>query len=170
MKLRRDIKIQRRWYHKGDEISWLKVYPFFLFHIGIFGVTAVVLAYAETEPAVPLGVLYGFSAIALLSYLAFYLRYFGRDSWKWMLLNSGLGLFAFFSQAENILGLFGRQFSELPWAVHAVPTMFFMIYTFFLRQAVLDLNDARENPQPTEKMFVITLVMSYSLLYLWSVQ
>lgn len=32
MKLRSDIRINRRLYRKGTEISWLRVYPFFLLH------------------------------------------------------------------------------------------------------------------------------------------
>lgn len=46
MKLSSEITINGSVYAKGDEISWLKIYPFFLFHMLMFGVSGFAMAYA----------------------------------------------------------------------------------------------------------------------------
>ena len=40
---------------------------------------------------------------------------------------------------------FDKQVSDFPWYVHAIPFLYFVLYTFLLRQMVLDLTKSRNN-------------------------
>ncbi|MCB1736694.1 MAG: hypothetical protein KDI42_01080 [Gammaproteobacteria bacterium] len=165
MKLRSDIRINRKLYRQGTEISWFRVYPFFLLHLLIFGVTGFVLAYSDQD--IPLPVLYVHSGFAFVAYLLFYLKFFGRDAVLWMFMNGALGLLGIYTQIDWILALFGKQWADYPWQVHAVPMMYFVLYTFLMRQAILDLSHARENPARTRSAGVVHILFSlliYALL------
>ena len=63
----------------------------------------------------------------------------GRDAVAWMFINAALGILGIYSQIGWILGLSGRNAGDYPWYVHAIPVLYFVLYTFLLRQIVLDL-------------------------------
>ncbi|MCB1734114.1 MAG: hypothetical protein H6981_05660 [Gammaproteobacteria bacterium] len=161
MKLRSDIRINRKHYPAGSEISWFRVYPFFLVHMLIFGVTGFVLAYSDQD--IPLPVLYVHSGIAFFAYLLFYLKFFGRDAVSWMFINGTLGLIGIYTQIDWILTLFGRSWSDYPWYVHAVPVMYFVLYTFLMRQAILDLSNARTDRRRDRFAGVFHVALSLGL-------
>jgi hypothetical protein len=141
MKLHGSMTINGRAYAKGDEIPGSFVYPFFLIHMLAFGAAGFAMAYG----GVPIEMVYMHGGIAIAVYLIFYLAIFGLDEVKWMFINAGLGLFGIVSQIAWILSLFGKHFADFPVYVHLVPFMYFVLYTFLIRHAVLDMLGARED-------------------------
>ncbi len=144
MRLHGPISIGSRSYVAGDAISPLSIYPFFLIHMGAFGASGFFMAYAA-YPEVPVGFLYMHGGIAIFVYLMFYLAIFGLDEVRWMFINAGLGLFGIASQINWLLSLFGRSVWDYPVYVHVVPFLYFILYTFLLRHALLDLFHARDD-------------------------
>src|SRR3546814_6446770 len=62
------------------------IYPFFLFHMLMFGISGFVLAYgADGDVAF----LYMHGGIAIVVYLVFYSAIFGREQVKWMFIKIG---------------------------------------------------------------------------------
>jgi hypothetical protein len=142
MKLHGSIKINGKAYPKGTEIPWYRIYPFFLLHMFMFGGSGFVMAYAGG--GAPTLFLFLHGGLAILVYTVFYITIFGRDEVKWMFINAGLGLFGIYTQIDWLLSLFGKQAGDYPIYKHVIPFLYFVLYTFLLRQAVLDLADARE--------------------------
>jgi hypothetical protein len=142
MRLHGSVTINGRAYSRGDEISGKSIYPFFLIHMLAFGGSGFIMAYAG---GVPWEVLYMHGGIAILVYLIFYLVIFGLDEVKWMFINAGLGLFGIVSQIDWLLSLFGKRVADYPPYVHVVPFMYFILYTFLIRHAVLDITGARDD-------------------------
>lgn len=167
MKLRADITINGRLYKKGEEIAWYKIYPFFLVHMLAFGGSGFVMAYADTPENILFLYLHG--GIAILVYVIFYLVIFGMDEVKWMFINAGLGALGIFTQMGWLLALFGRDISDYPFQVHVIPFLYFVLYTFLLHQAVLDLTHSREDEtkrRRVESSYIIILAAGYLLSYL----
>jgi hypothetical protein len=156
LRLHGSITFNGRDYVAGDEISPLVVYPFFLLHMAIFGGMGFVLAYAP-DSATLAAPEYAFwvcfaGILGVAIYLLFYLRIFGRDQVEWMLINAALGLIGTVTQLDWILSLFGKGVGDYPTYVHLVPLMYFVMYTFLLRHAVLDLTGAREDQEKRPKV------------------
>lgn len=143
MKVHGAITIAGTAYQPGDEVPWTRVYPFFLLHMGIFGASGFLMAYADKPAPLPFLFVHGGFAIAI--YLVFYLAMFGRDEVKWMLVNAGLGLFGIYTEIGWLLGLFGKDPSQYSWVRHAIPFGYFVLYTFLLRHMVLDIAGARDD-------------------------
>ena len=57
----------------------------------------------------------------------------------------GLGLFGIISQIDWLLSLFGRRVADYPVYVHVIPFLYFVLYTFLIRHALLDMLGARED-------------------------
>jgi hypothetical protein len=144
MKLQGDITINGRKYAKDTDIPWFKIYPFFLVHMLLFGVSGFFMAYSSDHPPVPFLYLHG--GIAITVYTMFYLLIFGRDEVKWMFINALLGLLGIFSQIGWLLSLVGKNISDYPYYVHVIPFLYYVLYTFLIRQAVLDITQSREDP------------------------
>ena len=159
MKLRGDITINDKLYRKGESVPMKFVYPFFLFHMGMFGLSGFFMAYGADD--VELMFLYLHGGIAILAYVAFYLVFFGLDEVKWMFINAGLGLLGIWVEIDWILSLFGKHLSDYPMRVHVTPFLYYILYTFLLRQLLLDLTRSRDNP--TRKRLVETLYVVGSL-------
>jgi hypothetical protein len=141
------------------------IYPFFLIHMLMFGISGFMLAYAVGDPVF----LYMHGGIAIVVYLVFYLAIFGREQVKWMFLNAGLGILGIYSQIGWILGLFGRNVDDYPPYVHVVPVLYYVLYTFLLRQFLLDLTRSRDNPgrrRLVEAAYVVISLGIYGLA-LW---
>ena len=143
------------------------LYPFFAIHMLAFGLSGFFLAYGSGSPDVMF--LYMHGGIAIAVYLVFYLSIFGRDEVKWMLINAALGVVGIYAQVGWILARFGRRIGDYPWYVHVVPFLYYVLYTFLLRQLLLDATRSRDNPQRrsiVDTAYVLLSVAVYGLL-LW---
>ena len=164
MKLHAPITINGKPYPAGSDVPWMMVYPFFLLHMGMFGASGFLLAYAADDVPALFRFLHG--GIAILVYVVFYLAIFGRDEVKWMFLNAALGLLGIYAEIRWLLAKFGRDIDDYPWTVHAIPFLYYVLYTFLLRQLVLDLAGARANPE--RKAWADRLYVALSVtLYVW---
>ena len=70
-----------------------------------------------------------------------------------------------------LLGLFGKSLSDFPWYRHVIPFLYYVLYTFLLRQLVLDLFGAREDAakrQRVETAYIVVSLLAYTLFYLRS--
>ena len=126
------------------------IYPFFGIHMLMFGLSGFFLAYGPSQP--DLMFLYLHGDIAILVYLAFYLVIFGRDEIQWMFINAALGILGIYSQIGWILARFGKSIDNYPWYVSITPFLYYVLYTFLLRQFLLDVTSSRDNP--TRKVWV----------------
>jgi hypothetical protein len=166
MKLQGQLTINKKTYAKGDEVPWFKVYPFFFVHMLMFGGSGFFMAYGKNPPPVIFLCLHG--GFAIFIYTIFYLAIFGRDEVKWMFINAVLGLFGLYSQIGWLLSLFGRRIGDYPIYVHAIPFLYFVLYTFLLRQAVMDLTRSREDPQKrrrVENAYIVVSLTIYLISY-----
>lgn len=143
MILRGGLTINGREYPAGSEIPWYKVYPFFLVHMLMFGGSGFLMAYASD--GLPLAFLFAHGGFAIVVYTIFYLAIFGLDEVKWMFLNAGLSALAIYTQMGWLLTLFGKRIEEYAFVRHIVPFLYYVLYTFLLRQALLDAFGARED-------------------------
>jgi hypothetical protein len=143
-------------------VPWTHIYPMFLLHMLTFGFTGFLMAYSEKGPG--LLFLYAHGGFAIVVYLLFYLTIFGRDEVKWMFINAGLGLLGIYSQINWLLSFMGKRFSDYPWYIHVIPFLYFIIYTFLVRHAVLDIMNARydeSRKKLVEKWYVAVSVAVY---------
>ena len=166
MKLHGSISINGRKYAKGAEVPWYKIYPFFLVHMLMFGASGFFLAYSENPGSVSF--LYAHGGFAILVYSIFYLVIFGLDAIKWMFINAALGLFGICGQIDWLLSLFGRKFEDYPVHVHVIPFLYFVLYTFLIRQAVLDITQSREDDNRRKRVefgYVAVSVAIYTISY-----
>lgn len=120
------------------------IYPFFGIHMLMFGLSGFFMAYSSSRP--DLLFLYMHGGIAIVVYLAFYLAIFGRDEVKWMLINATLGILGIYSQVGWLLARFGKRIDDYPWYVHVTPFLYYVLYTFLLRQFLIDATRSRDNP------------------------
>lgn len=144
------------------------IYPFFGVHMLMFGLSGFLMAYSADGP--DLGFVYMHGGIAILVYMVFYLAIFGRDEVQWMLVNAGLGILGIYSQIGWLLGWFGKNIGDYPWKVHVVPFLYYVLYTFLLRQFLLDLTRSRDNPGRralVNKAYVVVSLLVYGLVF-WS--
>jgi fatty acid desaturase len=165
MKLHSALTINGKAYPAGSEIAWYKVYPFFLFHMLMFGGSGFLLAYSGQD----VGFLYMHGGIAIVVYVIFYYAMFGSDEVRWMFINAGLGLLGIRAEIGWLLSWFGKRIGDYPWYVHVVPFTYYVLYTFLLRQMVLDMSGARDNPARkalVERGYVVVSLAVYLLLLL----
>jgi hypothetical protein len=166
MKLQGNISINNQTYAKGTEIPWYKVYPFFLLHMLIFGGSGFLMAYATSRP--PVLFLYLHGGFAITVYTVFYLTIFGRDEVKWMFINACLGLLGIYSQMGWLLSFFGKKIGDYPFYVHVIPFLYFVLYTFLLRHAVMDITQSREDPERKKRIencYIAISVAVYLISY-----
>jgi hypothetical protein len=134
----------------------------------IFGGSGFVLAYGSERPDVAFLYLHG--GIAIIVYTILYLSIFGRDEVKWMFINALLGLLGIYSQIGWLLSLFGKHISDYPYYVHVIPFLYYVLYTFLLRHAVLDITQSREDPAKrrfVENCYIAVSVAIYLISYFW---
>lgn len=143
----------------------LFIYLFFGVHMLAFGLSGFFMAYASDGP--DLVFLYMHGGIAIVVYMAFYLTIFGRDQVKWMLINAALGILGIHAQVGWILARFGRRIDDYPWQVHVIPFLYYVLYTFLLRQFLIDATRSRGNPRRravVDTAYVVLSVVVYGLL------
>lgn len=151
----------------GSKGTWF-IYPFFGVHMLVFGLSGFLMAYAPEKP-VPIVFLYMHGGFAILVYTLFYLGIFGFDEIKWMLINAALGILGIYSQIGWLLDRFGKRIDDYPWYVHVIPFMYYVLYTFLLRQFLLDLTGSRNNPGRrtlVNNAYVVVSLLIYGLV-LW---
>jgi len=164
MRIHGTLKIGERKHAAGWDVPWFKIYPFFLIHMLGFGLSGFMMCYAAK--GVPMRFVLLHSGVAIFVYLIFYLSVFGRDEVKWMLINGALGLFGIWSQVDWILSKFGKEISSYPRWSHITPFLYYILYTFLLRQAFIDLFRAREI-ESRRKIVEASYVCSSLMFYLW---
>lgn len=167
MKLHGAITINGKKFEKGDEISGWAIYPFFLFHMGMFGGSGFWMAYFTDD--VETSFLYAHGGIAILVYSIFYLAIFGLDQVKWMFINAALGIFGVWAEVDILLGLAGKSLGDFPFYIHVTPFLYYILYTFLIRQALLDMFGARDDENRrrwVEKLYIVASLGIYGVLYL----
>jgi hypothetical protein len=168
MKIAGSIKINGQSFAKGANVPWYMIYPFFLVHMLMFGGSGFLMAYSD-DPA-PIGFLYMHGGLAITVYTVFYLAIFGRDEVKWMFINAGLGLLGIYTQIGWLLALFDKDVGDYPFYVHVIPFLYFVLYTFLVRRAVLDIMGVGEDharQQRVEYTYIFASIAIYIILYLW---
>lgn len=166
MKARADITINGKKYPKGTNFPWYKIYPFFLIHMLAFGLSGFLMAYSSDGPG--LWFLYMHGGFAIVVYTAFYFTIFGVDEVKWMFINAALGLLGIYAQIDLILAFFGKHAADFSPAVHAVPFLYYVLYTFLLYQMILDVSGARNDPgkkRLVEGFYIAGSLLAYGALY-----
>ena len=167
MRIQGDLTIGKKKYQKGDSIPWYKVYPFFLVHMGGFGLSGFAMAYMDDGPNLLFLFLHG--GFACFVYLVFYLALFGVDKVRWMLINAALGLFGIYAQIGWILEIFGKDVSDYAAIRHVIPFFYYVLYTFLLHQAVLQMTGASNDPgrrKVVDRVYVGASVAAYGSIWL----
>ena len=167
MKLKSDITINGKHYKKGDSISGFAIYPFFLVHMLIFGGSGFFMAYADNSA--PVFFLYIHGGFAILVYCIFYLNFFGKEEVKWMFINAGLGIFGIYAEIDWLLSHFNKHVSDFSFYVHVIPFLYYVLYTFLVRQAVLDLFNARQDENRANRVnqfYIVISLIIYSVIFL----
>lgn len=162
MKMHSDITINNKHYPKGSHIPWYMIYPFFMIHMLMFGASGFFLAYSEADVLF----LYMHGGLAILVYIIFYFTIFGVDQVRWMFTNAALGLLGIYSEIDWILSLFNKHVEDFKWYVHIIPFLYYILYTFLLRQAIIDMTSSRDN---ATRMRVINVfyVMASLMIYMY---
>lgn len=167
MKAHSKITVNGKVYPKGSMMPWYMIYPFFLIHMLMFGLSGFYMAYSGDGP--DLAFLYMHGGLAIFVYVIFYFAIFGVDEVKWMFINAALGLFGIYAQIDLILSLFGKQAEDFSWQVHLIPFLYYVLYTFLLYQLILEVSGARKSAvrkRIVEGVYVIGSITVYSLIYL----
>lgn len=167
VKLKSDLTINGKLHRSGERVSSAKIYPFFLVHMLMFGASGFFMAYSN-NPA-PVGFLYLHGGLAIVVYLVFYFTIFGREEVKWMFINAALGVFGIYSEMSWLMSLFGRSLGSYPLYVHVIPFLYYVLYTFLVRQAVLDFSGARgdaDKKRRVERYYVGASLLVYGGFYL----
>lgn len=168
MILHGDITMNGTEYKKGDYISPWKIFPFFLVHMLAFGGSGFFLAYFSNEPVLSL---YAHGGIAITIYLVFYLIIFGRDEVKWMFINAGLGIFGLYSEIGALLSFAGKTIEDFPIYVHVIPFLYYVLYTFLLRQFILEITNSSGNEEKSQRISYVYAGVSlliYIALYVFN--
>lgn len=134
-----------------------------------FGGSGFFMAYGMKQAEV--GGLIALGSMPILVYLLFYTALFGVDKVKWMAINAALGIYGISIEVGWILALFGKKVSDYSWYVHIVPFTYYVLYTFLLRQAVLDISGAREDEKRRKRVdqaYVWGSLAVYSLMHIMS--
>lgn len=160
MKLHHKISINGKTYPKGSRPSPWFIYPFFLIHMLAFGASGFLMAYFADAPIL---FLYMHGGIAIFVYIIFYIAIFGIDEVKWMFVNAALGIFGLYAEIELILSLADKNINDFPLYVHLIPFMYYVLYTFLLRQAVIDLTGSRDDPKKREIVSYIYMFISFAV-------
>lgn len=135
--------------------------------MGMFGFSGFYIAYADTLAGTSFLFMHG--GFAILVYLIFYISIFGREQVKWLFINSALGLFGIYAEIDWILSLFDKQVQDYPASKHIIPFLYYILYTFLIRQIFLDFFNAREDANReriVNRAYVILSLIIYSALYL----
>lgn len=137
----------------------LFVYGFFLFHMLAFGSAGFFMSYSD-RPDLTFNFL--FSGFAIFVYIVFYLIFFGLDEIWWLFINSALGILGIMAALDWILFLFGTSTDHYSAQAHIIPAIYYVLYTFLLRRAILHLFHAEDGTR--KKHIIDGLYIAGSLL------
>jgi hypothetical protein len=137
------------------------IYPFFLVHMLGFGSAGFYMSYGDID--ITLVEVYLFHGFAFFVYLKFYTALFGLDTLTWIFINSVLGLFGIYTEINWILHIFGKSANDYSYFAHAVPFTYYILYTFLLRRALLDLTKSAENPLRKKRVEIGYVVISAAI-------
>lgn len=164
MKLHDYLTINGKTYRKGESVPWFKIYPFFLIHIAIFGWPVFAGAYLAKTFVIESVVFYHLlGSFAALIYVVFYEAMFGRDAVKWMFIDGILSSIGIYTVIGAWLALIDRNIHEYPLYRHVLPFVFYILYTFLIRQAFLDATKAREGKSRRRVMEFIYVGISITV-------
>ena len=166
VQLHSDITVGERVYRRGEPMPARIIYPFFLVHMLVFGASGFFMAYGR---GVSLAFLYMHGGFAIFIYVMFYLAIFGREEVKWMFINAALGLLGITAEIDWLLSFLGKSISSYPWYVHVIPFLYYVLYTFLLRQALLHWTGAHEDEakaRAVNRGYVFTSLLVYGGLHL----
>ena len=152
---------------KIDSTPPIYFYIFFLFHMGVFGIVGLYLSYADGGKESVTGLL--ISLLPMYVYIKFYIGLFGLDDVRWLFINSALGAYGIFAELDFILYLFGATVDDYPGYAHIVPFMYYILYTFLIRHALIDLTPARfdnNKKRLLEKTYVAISIVIYTAISL----
>ncbi len=135
IKLHKGITINGKNFSAGESVPWFMIYPFFIFHMGIFGASGFFMAYGSD---VETSFLFLHGGIAITVYLVFYWAIFGIETLRWLLIDTVLGVFGIVAQLGWILAIFDKTLADYSIVRHTVPFLYYVLYTFLLHRAVLD--------------------------------
>lgn len=124
-----------------DKAPWMFIYGFFLFHMAMFGSLGFLFAYSDDAVFL---INLAFSGFAIVVYSIFYVAIFGIDEIKWLIINSIIGTLGIYSQLGWILEKTGKSPHDFPNHYHIIPGIYFVLYTFLLRRALLHILRAKE--------------------------
>lgn len=133
----------------------------------MFGGSGFLMAYSGED--IPIYFLYMHGGIAITVYIAFYISIFGLDEVKWMFINAGLSILGIYSQIGWLLSLVDKELSDFPYYIHVIPFLYFILYTFLLRQAVIDITNSRENEDRkriVEYAYIAISIVFYLFIHL----
>jgi hypothetical protein len=171
MKLHDYLTIGGKTYRKGESVPWFKIYPFFLIHMAIFGLPVFTGAYLPKAIVIESVIGYHlFGSFAALVYVVFYEAMFGRDAVRWMFIDGALSSFGIYTVIGAWLTLIDRNIHDYPLYLHVLPFVFYILYTFLIRQAFLDITKSRYDKarrRVAEYIYVgISLMIYMALLVL----
>lgn len=132
----RDIVEQvNKLHRKNNYITSYKFYILISILIIIFSSLWFYLTYFENK----LIISYIMSSLYILFFLMFYFLAFGRDKIKRMFITSLIGISSIYSQLSNILKYFDKNINEFSWIYHIIPGIYFILFSFLLRRALVDI-------------------------------
>ena len=160
---------------RGRAVPWVFIYGFFLVHMALFGSLGFLLFYGDPSQANYSGDMNErtfkilVSTLPILVYIVFYIAIFGIDTIKWLIMNSVIGVLGIYSQLGWILEQFGKSLSDYPIWAHIVPGIYYVLYTFLLRRAVLHFLRAQDGTRKKTIIDILYVVISV-VFYLWLLQ
>lgn len=131
--------------------------------MGMFGLSGFLIAYGDSDPQ-RAGFLYLHGGIAIFAYAIFYLSIFGLDSVKWLVINSLLGVYGIYVEMDWILSVFAKTMDDFAWKFHVIPMIYYVLYTFLIRQMLIDVLGARANTD-RRKLANLTYVVLTLVVY-----
>jgi hypothetical protein len=113
------------------------IYPFFLLHMLCFWFVWFNLSYFQEW--IEYSSVFGFWLMSIIIYLVFYLVFFWIWKIKDMFINAIVWSISIYAWMWDILFFFGEDISSFNRYWHIVPWIYFVMYTFLLRNLLKDL-------------------------------
>ena len=167
MKLKTDISIGSNTYSKGSYLHWSKVYGFFTVIIALHFWLVFDITYIQQD--IVLGFTLCFGIFLPVLYLLAYRSIFGLAEIRWLIVNSIIGIIGVLAELDWVLSYFyDKSLSDFNVFFHIIPCVHYIMFTFVLRQAVIDSFHARYNLKRREYVnlgFTLISTILYVALY-----
>ena len=161
----------------GKKVEWSATkkmiywYLFFLVHMLVFWVMWFVMSYAvdPTEADTQVFSIL-FSWLAIVAYMLFYYKIFGREKIQWMAFNALIGIPNTYWLLEQIVTTFNlTSWSSTQTYQHIIPGIYIVLYIFLVRHMCIDfiwLVTKDNNEQIGNGIF---LLVSLIIFFGWTV-